>query len=732
MVSCAADPETRNVSVKKVLEGIRSGGKRVKGQITQIRNRFEAEITFAGDQKKAKLAVDPLKKQLPAVTWSGRFSRRENGSLVKHTGLLCADLDSLGPQLVEVRKKLEASPHVVTVFLSPSGDGLKAVSRVPADVSQHAASFRAVEKHVRDLTGVQIDQACKDPARLCFLSYDPEIYVSESAREIEPLPEPEKTRVINNGNVNLSGRQKIGTDLLGAIDWQSETSGFCVCPGRHLHTTGDNARDCKIDFDKVPTVHCFHDHCHGILEGINHELRSRIGKAESITGSHVITKPRAGDISDISNESDLTTRLMSLKSHKSHPSDDYPAPLSPAAYHGLAGAFVQRVLPETEADPAALLIQFLVAFGNAINRRAHAIADGSCHALNIFATIVGPTSKSRKRTSWTHVYRVFDHADEEWAKNSVKSGLSSGEGLIWNVRDPILKTVNGETQIADDGVTDKRLFVCEEEFASILKVMSREGNTLSTVLRSAWDTGKLSTLVKNNPARATGAHISVVGHITREELRRLLTATESANGFGNRFLWLLVKRSKTLPEGGLTPAIADIVTGLQEALEFARGTDQITRTEAARKLWSEVYPALSEGKPGLVGALTARSEAQVLRLSCIYALLDRSPPVDVAHLRAALEVWRYCEDSARFIFESGTGNKHADRILQALRVADESGLSKTEIVHDVFNRHATRFEIDEALRLLHGLNLAHCRQENTRGRPVERWVRCMKSLGRLA
>lgn len=376
MVSCAADTETRNVSVKKVLEGIRSGGKRVKGQITQIRNRFESEIAFTGDQKKAKLAVDPLKKQLPAVTWSGQFSRRENGSLVKHTGLLCADLDSLGPQLLEVRKKLEGSPHVVAVFVSPSDDGLKAVFRVAADVSQHAASFRAVEKHVRDLTGIQIDQACRDPARLCFLSYDPEISVSESAREIEPLPEPEKTRVINNGSVNLSERQKIATDLLGTIEWVSETSGLCVCPGKHLHTTGDSERDCKIDLDKVPTVHCFHEHCRGILEGVNHELRSRIGKAEG----RAINKSREGDLSDISIKSELTP---GLKSHMSQASADGPAPLSTAAYHGLAGAFVQRVLPETEADPAALLIQFLVAVGNAINRRAHAIADGSCHALNI-------------------------------------------------------------------------------------------------------------------------------------------------------------------------------------------------------------------------------------------------------------------------------------------------------------------------------------------------------------
>ena len=71
-------------------------------------------------------------------------------------------------------------------------------------------------------------------------------------------------------------------ELLGDIDWQSETSGFVQCPGKHLHTTGDGERDCKIDFDHVPTIHCFHDHCRGILEGINHELRSRIGKAEHV------------------------------------------------------------------------------------------------------------------------------------------------------------------------------------------------------------------------------------------------------------------------------------------------------------------------------------------------------------------------------------------------------------------------------------------------------------------
>ena len=93
----------------------------------------------------------------------------------------------------------------------------------------------------------------------------------------------------------------------------------------------------------------------------------------------------------------------------------------------------------------------------------------------------------------------------------------------------------------------------------------------------------------------------------------------------------------------------------------------------------------------------------------------------VEHLKAALEVWRYCEDSARWIFETRTGDKNADRILAALKVAGEKGMTKWEINSDVFNRHATRFEIDEALRVLYHAGLAYRKEEKTKTRPAERW-----------
>src|SRR5207249_8171548 len=122
----------------------------------------------------------------------------------------------------------------------------------------------------------------------------------------------------------------------------------------------------------------------------------------------------------------------------------------------------------------------------------------------------------------------------------------------------------------------------------------------------------------------------------------------------------------------------DLLKDLQKAVEFAKSAGELKRDDAARKLWASVYPKVSEGKPGLLGAITARAEAQVMRFSGIYALLDCSDKIRVEHLRAALALWDCCERSARWIFGAGTGNKNADRILAALKAAGERGLTKSQ------------------------------------------------------
>jgi len=321
--------------------------------------------------------------------------------------------------------------------------------------------------------------------------------------------------------------------------------------------------------------------------------------------------------------------------------------------------------------------------------------------------------------------------DLSWTTERIQGGLSSGEGLVWGVRDPIEKQeairegkqISGyQTVQADAGVSDKRLLIVESEFSSALRVMGREGSTLSPLIRQAWDTGDLRVLTKNSPAKATGAHISIVGHITRDELLRFLNSTETANGFANRFLWVCAKRSKLLPEGGQIHQIdfSSIIHRLTGAANTGQDVGELQRDETARRIWSEVYPVLSEGKMGMFGSATSRAEAQVLRLALVYAVLDEARAIAEEHLLAALAVWDYCEASARYIFGDALGNPEADRIRQALRAAP-NGLTRTEI-RDLFERNRSASEINAALIALEERGLARRVSESTLGRPTERWM----------
>jgi hypothetical protein len=326
----------------------------------------------------------------------------------------------------------------------------------------------------------------------------------------------------------------------------------------------------------------------------------------------------------------------------------------------------------------------------------------------------------------------MSEVDPDWVAKSLANGLSSGEGLIYAVRDPLIRKeqvkaknrYTGEIQevTLDFGVDDKRLFVIEEEFVRALKVMSREGNTLSAQIRLAWDHGNLRTLVKNSPYRATNAHICICGHISQTELIASLEECEFFNGFADRFLWACVKRSKLLPRGGLLELreLAPEIKQLQEAIQWARGVEEMERSEEANLLWDSIYPELSAEIPGTYGAAIGRAEAQVLRISMILALLDRSRIIDAKHLEAAQILWDYSLDSARCLFLRRLEDAHAQKIFLALRQRP-NGLTRTEISTELFKRNLTAKQIDEALTYLRRLKLVRAVTEQTDGRDRERW-----------
>lgn len=467
-------------------------------------------------------------------------------------------------------------------------------------------------------------------------------------------------------------------------------------------------------------------------------------EAAADVGGLVAIPPREGyDWNDIHTAEGLdAVRAGITAAHEPEPADDgvtvqaepesarepapWPAPLAKEAYHGILGEIVDLIEPQTEADPMAILLQTIVFFGATVGRGPYVRVESDQHHAALYAVIVGESAKARKGTSAGRVKEIFRHT-KFWP--GTVEGLSSGEGLKYHVRDAReedqydKKSKSTETVLVDPGVTDKRLLVMESEFVQALRQTGRSGNTLSPTVRAAWDSGELRTLTKNDPIVATGAHICIVGHITIPELRAELTATDTANGFANRFLFALVRRSKLLPFGGdpIEPEkLIELATRLNAAVEHARTVQEVQMTEAARAVWAGVYAELSQSRPGLLGAATARSEAQALRLALVYALADCSSVIDAPHLLAAFSIIEYAQASAAYIFGDSLGDPVADELLAALRRSGKAGMTRTTI-RDLLGRHQRAERINAALELLASRGLARKAEVRTDGRPSEVW-----------
>ena len=128
------------------------------------------------------------------------------------------------------------------------------------------------------------------------------------------------------------------------------------------------------------------------------------------------------------------------KSSAAAPADYTPEPwplLDNATLYGLAGEVVTCLKPHTESDPAALLLQYLTSFGNAVGRGPHYQIESDRHFANLFVLLAGDTAKARKGTSAGRIRAILELADPTWALERMMGGMSSGEGVITAVRDPV-------------------------------------------------------------------------------------------------------------------------------------------------------------------------------------------------------------------------------------------------------------------------------------------------------
>ena len=343
---------------------------------------------------------------------------------------------------------------------------------------------------------------------------------------------------------------------------------------------------------------------------------------------------------------------------------DWPT-LDPAARIGLVGELYDMVEGETEADPVGIVIAFLAAYGNLVGDSPTYMIEATPHHAVIFAVNVGETAKSRKGQARDIALRATRPSDTTWADRIV-GGHASGEAIIADL---------GPN--ADGHPPDPRLFVVEREFSRLLKAADRPANILSDTIRNLWD----GTTVANR--RASGAivakrhHVSIVGETTREDLARTLSDTDAVNGFGNRFLWVMVRRQDLIPLGGnLTPPVFNqFAKKVNRAAKGARQIGDMDFDAAGEQRYIDWYRDGNRGtKHGLWAAVTARDEPYVLRLAMIYALSDGLPVITERHVNAAIAVWDYCDASARLIFGDRSGDRDVDKLHTHLAAVGHNGL----------------------------------------------------------
>lgn len=427
----------------------------------------------------------------------------------------------------------------------------------------------------------------------------------------------------------------------------------------------------------------------------------------------------------------------------------WPAPLADAAYYGVLGDIAKGIEPFIETDLGALMVNLLVVSGIAIGRDPHLEVGAAQHHGVLYTVTVGETGEN-KSDNTNPIRQVMENVPPTAYANdgydvgpiddlgvppapTLISGLSTGEGLLWQVRDRReeihhdKKTHVDELVVTDAGVLDKRLLVMESEFGRVLSVMYREGNTLSAVMRDLFDSPAVArTSPKNNAVIASEPHIGLIGQITPDELRRKLREGESYNGFMGRFLWVVTHRVKSLPSPpNYSLKVREHAQWWGDAIRRARNIRSFRRDHRADAQWVEQYELLRRGgRPGLPerkGAaldVTARGHVMVLRMALIFAAMDGSDVITTAHQDAALAVWDYCERCAAYLFGDVSADPIENTISDALQ---REGRMRREQLLALFSRHQATASIQLALDALQRAGRVRSSKEQTSGRPIEWW-----------
>lgn len=368
-----------------------------------------------------------------------------------------------------------------------------------------------------------------------------------------------------------------------------------------------------------------------------------------------------------------------------------PEGMRDEAFHGLAGKIVRLLEPYLEVDRAAILANVLACTGVLFERNAYAKVAADFHYPIDYFLIVGDTAKARKGTTTNSVLELAERVSPAF-KSRVLYSLSTGEGLI----NAVTRDSDEKKEIAEPKYP--AAFVNLGELAGLLAVMARDNNTLSSVVRDAWDGKPLQVNTRHLRLCVENVSLGIIANVTRSDLVKV-NPVDIGNGFINRFIFIWSERGRLLPEGANIDALFRseawllVLKELHAAIAASAGIGGVARDSETDELWKAMYYDFNKGGDSIVDKLIARNDAHTLRLSLLYALLDKSTVIKPCHLEAARAVWDYSEQSLKYIFSAP--DVDSQKILDAL---DKEGpMTSGEMRVRIFRQNRTADYIESKL-----------------------------------
>jgi hypothetical protein len=388
--------------------------------------------------------------------------------------------------------------------------------------------------------------------------------------------------------------------------------------------------------------------------------------------------------------------------------------LDPKALYGLAGEVVSAGV-YTNVEPAGLLISFLTAVGTCLSDTGLLLRD-DYHPARLFSVLVG--NHGARKGAWEHSKKLF----KKHSLNIDDWPLEMGDDFIRAIVEEEEEEPAPKLRALPSLVT-KHMLLTVDDFGRTLRAARHVRNPLATMLSSAYDNDHLKLLTQKRE-RIDGCKVNVclLGQISMHELRDSMPKESRLAGLINRILWVALRQR---------PRLATEITENSEEINSLSELLSIVLSKRSRKLklsqkalahWKESQERIIfQQAPGFATSLAEKTEAHILRMATIYAVLDETSTILPEHLDAATAVWHYCKASAQIIFGENKTGTLARKILVSLAKGNKT---QSEITREVFARNVDASVVSLVLADLASLGLISSMRTGggfRNGQPITTW-----------